>query len=179
MQASLLSNLSNRWVITQERFFMKFVNISFNAPRDEVLSILRDNERVNNKIRFDESRGKPFIKVKEKKGDRIRITCEYIGGPSKDNEFFVGTYFSGRLTEKNGVTRLRGHILTAPIYHLFMILLVVVFIIQCFKLKGFSVVPPILVIFDFFMFKSEFQKQGYIKRYLMRAARRIDEGKLN
>ena len=47
---------------------MKFVNISFNAPRDEVLSILRDNERVNNKIRFDESRGKPFIKV------QVRIT---------------------------------------------------------------------------------------------------------
>jgi len=156
---------------------MKFVNLSFNAPRDEVLAMLRDNERVNSKVRFDESRGKPLIKIKEKKGDRINITCEYIGGPSKDNGFLVGTYFSGKLTERDGVTRLSGRILTAPIYHLFMVALVVVFIIQCFKVKGFSVVPPILVIFDLFMFKSEFQKQGYIKRYFMRAARKIDEEK--
>ena len=154
---------------------MKFVNLNFNAPRDEVLAILRDNERVNSGVRLDESRGKPFIKVKEKKGDRINVTCEYIGGPSKDNEFLVGTYFSGRLIEKNGITSLRGMIFTAPIYHFFLSLLVLVFIFQCFKVKGFSVVPPILVVFDFFMFKSEFQKQGYIKRYFMRAARKIDD----
>lgn len=154
---------------------MKFVNLSFNASREEVLAMLRNNERVNSNVRFDDSRGKPIMKIKEKKSDRINITCEFIGGPSKDNGFLVGTYFSGRLTEKNGVTSLKGTILTAPIYHLFMIALVVVFIFQCFKLKGFSVVPPILVIFDLFMFKGEFQKQGYIKRYLMRASRRMME----
>ena len=154
---------------------MKFINISFRAGRDEVLEMLRNNELVNKNVRFDESRGKPYIKIKEKKGDKISITCEYIGGPTKDNEFLVGTYFSGKLTEKNGVTTLRGRILTAPIYHFFLFALVVVFIIQCFRVKGFSVVPPILVGFDLIMFKSEFQKQGYIKRYLIRAARRIHE----
>ena len=154
---------------------MKLVDVTFTASRDEVLAMLRDNERVNEKVRFDESKGKPIVKIKEKKGDSINVTCEYVGGPSKDNGFLVGTYFSGRLTEKNGVTRLRGRILTAPLYHFFMMVLVVVFIIQCFKVKGFSVVPPILVVFDLFMFKSEFQKQGYIKRYFIRASKRIND----
>ncbi len=158
---------------------MKFVNLSFNAPRDSVLKILRDNARVNSKVGFDESRGKPFIKVKENKGDKINITCEIIGGPHRENGFPGGTYFSGRLTEKGGKTILRGGIFTAPIYHFFVLVLVVVFIIQCFKIKGFSVLPPLLVIFDLFMFKGEFQKQGYIKRYLMRAARRVDEDNYN
>ena len=98
-----------------------------------------------------------------------------IGGPTKDNGFFVGTYFSGRLSEKDGRTKLKGIITTAPIYHLFLIALVVVFIIQCFRLRGFSVIPPIIIIFDIFMFKNEFKKQGYIKRYLYRAARRMCE----
>ena len=154
---------------------MKLVDVTFTASRDEVLAMLRDNERVNEKVRFDESKGKPIVKIKEKKGDSINVTCEYVGGPSKDNGFLVGTYFSGSLTEKNGVTRLRGRILTAPLYHFFMMVLVVVFIIQCFKVKGFSVVPPILVVFDLFMFKSEFQKQGYIKRYFIRASKRIND----
>ena len=158
---------------------MKFINVEFDAKRDEALQMLRNNERVNENVRFDESRGKPLMKIKEKNGDRISVTCEFIGGPSKDNGFLVGTYFSGKLTEKNGVTRLKGIILTAPIYHLFMIMLVAVFIIQCFKVKGFSVVPPMLVVFDLFMFKAEFQKQGYIKRYFLRASRRIRESELN
>ena len=115
--------------------------------------------------------------VPEKGKGRIKITCEMIGGPTKDNGFLVGTYFSGRLVEKDGRTKLKGVITTAPIYHLFLIALVAVFIIQCFKLRGFSVVPPIIVIFDIFMFKNEFKKQGYIKRYLYRAARRMYENK--
>ena len=156
---------------------MKFVNMDFPASREEVLQMLKDNERVNKNVRFDDYRGKPHMKIKEKKGDKIKITCEMIGGPTKDNGFLVGTYFSGKLVEKNGRTHLSGVITTAPLYHLALIALVVVFIIQCFKLSGFSVVPPIIIIFDIFMFKNEFKKQGYIKRYLYRTARRLYEEK--
>ena len=154
---------------------MKFINIDFPASKEEVLKMIKDNERVNQNVRFDDYKGKPLMKIKEKKNGKIKITCEMIGGPTKDNGFLVGTYFSGRLVEKNGKTNLKGVITTAPIYHLVLIALVAIFIVQCFKMKGFSVVPPIIVIFDIFMFKNEFKKQGYIKRYLYRAARRIYE----
>ena len=154
---------------------MKFVNVDFPSSRDEAMSMICDNEQVNRNVRFDDYRGKPLMKIKDKGNGKMKITCEMIGGPTKDNGFFVGTYFSGKLVEKNGRTRLKGVITTAPIYHLALIALVVVFIIQCFKLRGFSVVPPIIVIFDIFMFKNEFKKQGYIKRYLYRAARRMYE----
>ena len=154
---------------------MKLVNVEFPSSRDEAISMICDNEQVNRNVRFDDYRGRPLMKIKDKGNGKMKITCEMIGGPTKDNGFFVGTYFSGKLVEKDGRTRLKGFIATAPIYHLALIALVVVFIIQCFKLRGFSVLPPIIVIFDIFMFKNEFKKQGYIKRYLHRAARRMYE----
>lgn len=153
---------------------MHFINLEFAAPKDKVLSAVSDNDFVNQNVRFDEQNGKPLMKFKEKNG-KIKITCEMLGKPTKDNGFLVGTYFSGRLTEKNGVTKLKGIITTAPIYHLIMILLVAVFIYQCIHLKGFSVVPILLVFLSLFMFKDEFNKQGYIKRYLFRAERRFRE----
>jgi len=156
---------------------MKLVNIDFPASRDEVMEMLTDNERVNRNVRFDDYRGKPHMKFKTKENGKIKITCEMLGGPTKDNGFLVGTYFSGKLIEKDGRTKLKGIITTAPIYHLCLFALVVVFIIQCFKMSGFSVLPPIIVIFDIFMFKNEFKKQGYIKRYLYRALRRMYEKK--
>ena len=157
---------------------MQFINIDFDAPKSEVLAMIKDNERVNKNVRFDNDEIKPLMKIKEKENGKIKINCEMIGGPTKDNGFFVGTYFSGKLKEKNGVTKLKGVITTAPFYHLFLIVLIAVFIVQCFRLRGISFVPPLLVVFDLFMFKNEFKKQGYIKRYLYRASRRISEGRI-
>ncbi len=154
---------------------MQFVNVDFSASRDEVLAMLADNERVNERVRFDESRGKPLVKIKDKSNGKVKISCEMIGGPSKDNGFIQGTAFTGKLTEKNGVTRLKGIITTEPIYHFIFLAMLVFFIVQCFRFNGFSVVPPILVIFNFVFLKNEYKKQGYIKRYLMRAARRINQ----
>ena len=154
---------------------MKFVNVDFSASRDEVIGVLKDNERVNHNVRFDESRGKPFVKIAEKKDGRISVSCELLGGPSRDNGFIQGTRLRARLIEKDGITTLRGVILTEPIYHILLLALVAVFIVQCFRMSGFSVIPPILVIFDLFMFKNEFKKQGYIKRYILRASRRISK----
>ncbi len=154
---------------------MNFINIDFPAPKEQVLAILSDNETVYKNVHFEEGRGKPHMKIKDKGNGRIRITCEMLGRATRDNGFLVGTYFSGRLTEKNGVTKLRGIILTAPIYHTVLAALMVLFILKCIEIKGISVVPIILIIFDLFMFKDEFKKQGYIKRYLYRAAKRLGE----
>ena len=156
---------------------MQFINIEFPASRAEVVEMISDNERVNKNVRFDESRGKPVVKITEKAKGKIKISCQMIGGPTKDNGFIQGTTLKGKLVEKNGVTRLKGVITTEPVYHLAFLVLIALFIVQCFRLGGFSVVPPILVIFDLFMFKNEFKKQGIIKRYLHRAARRIYEAK--
>ncbi len=155
---------------------MKFINIDFQTSKNEVMSMIMNNERVNGNARFDSDKGKPLMKFKEKNG-RLKITCEMIGGPTKDNGFIVGTCFTGKVKEKNGVTSINGVITTAPIYHLIMLALFAVFILQCIRFKGFSVVPILLVIFSVFIFKDEYKKQEYIRRYLYRAARRISENK--
>jgi hypothetical protein len=154
---------------------MQFVNIDFPASRSEVIKMISNNERVNKNVRFDQRRGKPTVRVQEKANGKIKVYCEMIGGSTRDNGFIQGTTLRGKLVEKNGVTKLKGVITTEPIYHIAFIALIAIFIIQCFRLRGISVVPPILVIFDLFMFKNEFKKQGVIKRYLYRAARRFYE----
>jgi hypothetical protein len=137
--------------------------------------MIRNNERVNERVRIDESRGKPTIGIREKRGDRVSISCQYIGGPTRDNGFVQGTKLSGKLVEKDGVTTLRGIITTEPVYHALFILLIAFFIFQCIRLGGFSLLLPVFIIFNFIMFGKEYKKQGYILRYLNRAARRICE----
>ncbi len=152
---------------------MGFLKIKFDATREDTLKMISDNERVNKNVRFDdESLGRPFMHVKEK-NNGVHITCELIGGNRRDNGFLVGTFFTGKLREKDGVTTLSGWLMTAPIYHLIMLALFVVFVIQCFKVGGLSVVPIFIVVFDIILFKNEFKKRGFIKRYLHRAARRM------
>ena len=152
---------------------MKFVNISYSAPREDVMSMIANNERTNHNVRIDESRGKPMITVNEKGKNKIKISCKLVGGPSKDNGFVQGTSFSGTLVEKNGQTKLRGVITTEPIYHFFFFVMIALFIVQCIRLRGVSILPPLLAVFDLFMFRNEFKKQGYIKRYLERVQRRL------
>ena len=152
---------------------MKLINMKIDAPRDEVLGIIKDNRRVNSNVKFDEKRGTPLMHVKEK-GDKIKITCEMINRPTKDNAFLIGTYFSGKLTEKNGVCELRGAIVTAPIYHLVWAILLCILIWQCFYYTAISAVPILFVAFEVIMYSQEFRKQGYIKRYLLRAFSRLD-----
>ena len=149
---------------------MKFVNIETDTPKEELLSLVKNYSLVNEGVVFDEKIGTPAIKVKQK-GDRLRITCELLNRPTKDNGFIVGTYFSGRLIESAGKTKLSGVILTAPIYHLVLIALFAAFIAMCIEKGGFSVTPIILLVFDYFMFSLEFKKQGIIKRYLHRCVK--------
>ena len=157
---------------------MRFVKLTSAIPKDELLSVIKNYEFVNEQVHFDEKKGKPCIKVKEK-GERLRITCEMLGTGTKDNEFLVGTYFSGSLREKDGVTTMRGIITTAPIYHTVLAGFTVFFIYQCIRLGGFNPVPILLIGFNALLFKKEYRKQGLISRYLARAFRKAEEKKIN
>ena len=152
---------------------MKIINIKAECGKETLISTLRDSEKVNKNIRFDERRGKPVMFLTEK-GKRTKITCKYIGGNTKDNGFIVGTYFTGKITEKEGVSSVRGVIFTAPIFHTVLLLMLVAFVIQCIYLKGFSVIPLCALAFDAVLFWNEFAKQGIISRYIARAAKRAE-----
>ena len=152
---------------------MKRIKLESRSPREDVLETIKNFNYVNEGVLFDERRGKPAIKVKEK-GDKLRISCEMVGGPSKDNGFLIGTYFSGKLVEKNGVTTLRGIIVTDPIYHGFMLGLIGFFLYRCITLVGFNIVPVCVAAFGFLLMKDEYKKQGTIARYLSRAFRKAE-----
>ena len=153
---------------------MKRIRLESFAAREELLGIIKNSELVNNRVKFDENKGKPLIHVKEK-GDKVKIKCEMVGGPTKDNGFMEGTYFVGKITEKDGKTRLDGIVLTAPIYHTLLALLLAFYVYRCISLGGFNPVPLLLLVFSLMMFKNEFEKQGTIERYLVRAFKRADK----
>ena len=157
---------------------MKFIKIDSASSREELLNVIENADIVNDRVKFDENKGKPIVHVKDN-GSLLRIKCEMVGGPTKDNGFLEGTYFLGSLKEKGGTTRLRGVILTAPIYHTFLALLMAFYVYRCISIGGFNPVPIILLVFSLFMFKGEFEKQGTIERYLKRAFRRVEKNKEN
>lgn len=153
---------------------MRIIRLRTDLPADTMREILSDPERVNAHVRFDEKKGIPKMKPTFR-GERLRVKCEMTGRPTKDNGFLVGTYFSGRLTERDGVTTLSGIIVTEPVFHLLFLALLGYFIFLCLSAGGFSVVPICLCAFVVVMFWREYQKQGIIERYLARAFRRAEE----
>ena len=155
---------------------MKIIRLDCAASRDELLGVIANSELVNDRVKFDEEKGRPRIHIKEK-GNRLRLKCEMVGAPTKDNGFLEGTYFIGRLIESGGTSHLRGVILTAPIYHTFIALIMAIFVLRCIQLVAFNPVPIILLIFSFMMLRKEFEKQGTIERYLLRACRRAEKSK--
>ena len=155
---------------------MIFVNLKTSVKKEEVLSFLSDNKKVNANVRFDDKQGIPFMHVKENDSS-VHIKCEMMGGPSKDNAFLVGTYFKGKIKEVDGETHLKGVIVTAPIYHLVWFALLCVMIWQCIYHVAISAMPILFIAFEVIMFSKEFKKQGYIKRYLHRAFSRAEQSK--
>ena len=155
---------------------MKFINMKIEASRDEVLAFIKDNRRVNSNVKFDEKHGTPFMHFKEK-GENLSVTCEMMNRPTKDNGFLIGTFFRGKLREKDGITELRGIILTAPIYHLIWAILLGILIWQCFYHVAISAGPILFIAFEIIMYSGEFRKQGYIKRYFARAFSRLYQEK--
>lgn len=141
--------------------------------KDRLLCLLRDSEYVNDKVKFFDDNRFPRMTLKEK-GEKIKLSCEIMGGAKKDNAFLEGTHLYGRIRDNGECVTLKGVILTAPIYHFILLIFMAIFIGQCFYFGGFSVVPICLLIFSLFMFKDEFKKQRLIYNYVLRANRRAD-----
>ena len=151
---------------------MLFINYKIHADSEDVRAAIKDEHLIAEREKFREDEISPKFHIKEN-GDSFKITCEMTGGATKDNGFLVGTYFKGRLKERDGVTSLRGVILTAPIYHLILILLLAFFVYKCIADGVFSPMPICLFAFDIFMFWKEFKKQSLIKRYIFRAFKNV------
>lgn len=141
---------------------MLIVNEKTKASRDRVLEVFnktKDMATGNPKL------GKPTI-ILEEKGEKIRIYCKYINGTSRD--FGKTTYFIGKLRERNGETRLRGVVVTEPLFHIPFIALLVFFVWRCISLGAFNVVPVCLTAFCILMFRGEYAKQPLIKGHIKR-----------
>ncbi len=156
---------------------MKIINLFTPFSTESVLEIIKDNQRVNDGVRFDDKYGaKPFMHISEK-GDRIKIKCEMVGRPTKDNGFLAGTVFRGKIKEVNGGTRISGIITTSFIYHIIMLALFVFLFFKMIMDANYSLIPifVFVIAFEIMFFKDEFKKQGYIQRYLIRALRRLNK----
>ena len=102
-----------------------------------------------------------------------------MGRPTKDNAFLMGTAFYGRITEVNGESKVKGVILTSPVYHAVVIILAIAIIPQMIYSSNISSIPVLVfaAAFEIMFFSDEFKKQGYISRYLERAVRRLEKSK--
>lgn len=147
---------------------MLFVNYKIGVPKEALCKNLFDSERVESEEKYNTEKGTPKFHLKEY-GKFLRIKCEMTGRATKDNGFIGGTSFIGKVTEKDGKTRVFGLITTSPIYHLAFIALLITAICIGFSIGGFPLTAVILIPFDILMFKDEFKKQPLIKRYIFRA----------
>ena len=148
---------------------MHFINYDIMAPRSEVMASLAENDRIVEQEQFDLSCGKPKMHIEETGNNRVKIKCEYVGSGTKDNAFLEGTYFFGSIVQKDDRCFIRGFVVTAPIYHAVIAILLIVFIGKCISLGGFSPVPIIALVFSILMYRNEFKKQKIIRRYVFRA----------
>ena len=147
---------------------MLFVNYDIEAPKELLLSKILNNDAVVEAENYDASNGKPKMHIKNK-AERLKIRCEMIERATKDNGFFEGTYFLGSVKERGGRSRVRGVILTAPIYHLVFLILLGIVVYQSIMMVAIPITAIFLVLFDLMMFRGEFKKQSLIKRYILRA----------
>ena len=147
------------------------MNAILYEPIKKIVEARNEYYSENNEaIANNEAKSASLVK---EKSEKITVTCEMINRPTKDNGFLVGTYFKGTLKEKDGITTLKGAIVTAPIYHIVWFSLLCVLIWQCFYHAAISAVPILFVAFEVIMYSQEFRKQGYIKRYFERAFSRL------
>ena len=159
---------------------MKFVNVTTSKSKEEVLAFLNNNEKVNDKVQFNDKKGgKPHMHIKEKNG-RLRIKCEMVGRPTKDNGFVImGTSFRGLISERDGQTTIKGIATTSVIYHVLMSVLAALLIFFILRYHMFQLIAILacVVACEFIFFSDEFKKQGYITRYIERAIKRLENNK--
>lgn len=147
---------------------MLFVNYDISAPLENLISNIKDNDKVVAEENYDTKNGKPKMHIKQKAG-RLKIKCEMTELGTKDNGFLEGTYFLGSIKENSGRSSVKGVILTAPIYHFVFLVLLGIVIYQSITMVAIPITAIFLVLFDLMMFKGEFRKQSLIKRYIFRA----------
>ena len=152
---------------------MKLINVTSSVKRDILLDTLKNPELVNDKVRFDGKGGKPDMFVRETKRG-IRVKCQFRDGGVRDSGFLEGTYFIGRVSDLDGGSAIKGIIVTAPIYHSILAIILAFFVYQCIYVGGFNPVPILWLAFSLIMFRKEFDKQGVIERYLKRAAQKSE-----
>ncbi len=156
---------------------MKRIKLQTVCPRASVMQMLLDNAHVNAGLNFDDREGAPTVQIKQGRDGRVRMRCYMVGGPTKDNGFIQGTFFVGRIREDAaGMCHVRGVIMTEPVFHLAFAALIVVAVVQMLKLGGVSLTPILLIPFVYFMFRKEYRKQEYLRRYILRAVRRLEKG---
>lgn len=157
---------------------MKFVNITTCKGKEEVLAFLNDNDKVNENVRFNDKKGGvPHMYIKEKDG-KLKIKCEMVGRPTKDNGFAImGTQFRGRIAEKDGETHIKGVATTSVVYHVIMSMLAafIIYAIFAFGLPQLLAILACVIACEFIFFYDEFKKQGYITRYIERAIKRLEK----
>ena len=157
---------------------MKSINISTRKSKQEVLDFLNNNDKVNENVRFNDKKGgTPHMYIKESNG-KLKIKCEMVGRPTKDNGFAVmGTVFHGKITEKDGETVISGIATTSVIYHVFMFFLAAFLIFSIFAYGAYPLIAILVCVVacEFIFFGDEFKKQGYIVRYIERAIKRMEK----
>ena len=99
---------------------MKIVKLTSSRSSDELIAAISDNHFVSDGVKFNDNATKPHMHVKTKENGSMKIRCEILGGPSKDNGFLEGTYFKGKITSYSGGSLIKGVIVTAPIFHLLL-----------------------------------------------------------
>jgi|GEM_PF-2166661 len=154
---------------------MKRISIQTPLAREDILSALRDAPTVNAGLTFDDREGSPTVHVREGRADRLRLRCYMLGGASRDNGYVQGTFFWGRMRERNGMTYIHGSIMTEPVFHVLWLALIAFFIVTCIQRTALSVVPVCLIVFVYFMFRKEYRKQEYLRRYILRAIHRLEK----
>ena len=104
---------------------MKRINLRTSKSPEELLGAISDNNFVSDGIKFNDKGTRPHMHVKDKGNGKIKIKCEIMGGPSKDNGFLEGTYFVGKIKASADGSQIKGIIVTAPIFHFLLIAKVV------------------------------------------------------
>ncbi len=157
---------------------MKRIHLQTVCERDEVLDALTNNARVNEGLSFDEAKGTPTVRMRIGRGGHLHMRCVFIGGHSKDNGFIQGTFFTGRLREgKDGKTQLSGVIVTEPVFHVLLCILLAVAVFQMVSLGGISLTPILLLPFVYILMRGEYRKQEHLRRYILRAVHRLEKTK--
>ncbi len=150
---------------------MKFVNFKIPTNREAVLSTVSDFRLVNQKLKSADGEPAPGVTVKKLGENLFRIRCNYIGGPTKDDGFVEGTFFLGFAKNVENGCRMKGIILTEPVFHVIFSVLFVFLLVKSIMASAIPVMPLCLLAFVIFMLRKEYKKQNMLYRYLVRAVK--------